>query len=150
MKDPHRPRDLIYDIEEICAVDGHIAPVDEGYYNAFLKLNQQDIERLAVAVMLDQEKEVRRLAADGLDSVAIERVAGFVANTFTAISIGLEQCDAFGRLGLFARVGPEPSVEICEALAEKRQVIQPMISNTVRRTLPWLLSREVSQGQLPL
>jgi vacuolar-type H+-ATPase subunit H len=145
-----RPRDVIDAIEEICAVHGHVEPVDEEYYDDFLKLNQQEIERLAVAVMLDHEKEVRRLAARRLDPAAIERVARLVENTFVAISIGLERCDAFGRLGFVARVGSEPSAEMSEALAEKRQMIEPIITNMVRLTLPWLLSREISQGQLPL
>ena len=50
-----------------------------------------------------------------------------------------------------ARVGPEPwDVDMDEALEERHAEIAPVIENTVRRTLPWLLSREVTQGQLPL
>jgi hypothetical protein len=120
------------------------------YYQAFLELTQPEVEKLAVAVMLDQEKEIRRLAntCAGLD--AVERVAKLVRNVFTAISIGLGRFDVFGRLGFVGRVGPEPTVEMDEALNQRFAEIEPIITNTVRRTLPWLLSREVTQGQLPL
>jgi len=35
-------------------------------------------------------------------------------------------------------------------MQRKFELIEPMITNIVRRTLPWPLSREVSQSQLPL
>ena len=47
---PGRPKDIIGFIEELAAQSGHIEPVDEGCYQAFLELMQQQIEKLAVAV----------------------------------------------------------------------------------------------------
>jgi hypothetical protein len=145
-----RPKDIIDYIEALAAENGHFEPVDEDYYQAFFELTQPQIEKLAVAVMLDQEREVRRLAGGRTSPESIERVAKLVRNTFTGISLGLARFDAFGRLGLVARIGPEPTVEIDDARHRKFQLIEPMITNIVRRTLPWLLSREVSQSQLPL
>ena len=57
----NRPKDIIDYIEALAAQNGHFEPVDEEYYQAFLELTQPQIEKLAVAVMLDHEKEVRRL-----------------------------------------------------------------------------------------
>ncbi|MEO8429814.1 MAG: hypothetical protein ABI651_22220 [Verrucomicrobiota bacterium] len=73
--------------------------------------------------MLDQEKEVRR-------------VAKLIRNAFTGISIGLARFDAFGRLGFVGRIGPDPSVEMDEAMERKFAVAETMITNIVRRTLP--------------
>jgi hypothetical protein len=146
----NRPKDIIDYIEALAAENGHFEPVDEDYYQAFLELTQPQIEKLAVAVMLDQEKEVRRLAAGRSNPESVERVARLVRNMFTGISIGLARFDAFGRLGFVARIGPEPTVEIDEEMQRKFELIEPMITNIVRRTLPWLLSREVSQSQLPI
>ncbi len=41
-------------------------------------------------------------------------------------------------------------VDMDDALERRYAEIAPMIENIVRRTLPWLLSREISQSQLPL
>lgn len=148
--DPERPKDIIDAIEKIAAEAGHFEPVDEDYYQAFLDLTQPEIEKLAVAVMLDHEREVRRLANGKADPAAVAQVSRLVRNMFTAISIGLGRFDAFGRFGFVARIGEEPTVDVDEAMQRKFEVVEPMITNIVRRTLPWLLSREVSQSQLPL
>jgi hypothetical protein len=58
----NRPKDIIDCIEALAAENGHFEPVDEDYYLSFLDLTQPEIEKLAVAVMLDREKEVRRLS----------------------------------------------------------------------------------------
>lgn len=150
MTEPRRPKDIIDYIEAFAAENGHFEPVDEDYYQAFLELTQAQIEKLAVAVMLDQEKEVHRLAGGQTSEESVERVANLVRNMFTGISIGLARFAAFGRLGFVARIGPEPTVEMDEAMERKFELVEPMITNVVRRTLPWLLSREVNQSQLPL
>ena len=150
MSEPERPKDIIDAIEKIAAEAGHFEAVDEDYYQAFLELTQPQIEKLAVAVMLDHEREVRRLANGKADAAAVARVSKLVRNMFTAISIGLARFDAFGNLGFVARIGPEPTVEIDAAMQQKFELVEPMITNIVRRALPWLLSREVSQSQLPL
>jgi hypothetical protein len=80
----------------------------------------------------------------------VARVSKFVRNRFTGISLGFARFDAFGNFGFVARIGFEPTVEMDEIMAEKFKLIEPMITNIVRRTLPWLLSREISQTHLPL
>jgi len=147
----NRPKDIIDCIEQIAAQSGNFEPVDENYYQAFLELTQPQIEKLAVLVMLSHEQEVRRLAGGSTDPAAVDRVSKLVRNVFVGISIGLARFDAFGQLGFFARIGPEPfDVKMDDALNHRYEVIAPMITNIVRRTLPWLLSREVIQSQLPL
>ena len=121
------PEDIIDVIEEIAAQSGHIEPVDENYYQAFLELTQPQIEKLAVAVMLDQEREVRRLAGGKSDSTAVARVSKLVRSNFRAISIGLARFDAFGRLGFVSRIGFEPEPETDEALERRYKEIAPMI-----------------------
>lgn len=97
----NRPKDLIDFIEQMAAQSGYIEAVDENYYQAFLQLSQQQVEKLAVAVMLDQEREVRRLAGGKTDADTVARVAGFIQKVFWTISIGLARFDAFGGLDLF-------------------------------------------------
>jgi hypothetical protein len=150
MNAPKRPKDIIDHIEALAAEHGHFEPVDENYYQAFVELNQPQIEKLAIALMLDQEKEVRRLAGSKTDPAAVARVSKFVRNMFTGISLGFARFDAFGNFGFVARIGFEPTVEMDEIITEKFKLVEPMITNIVRRTLPWLLSREISQSQLPL
>lgn len=150
MNDPSRSKDIIDHIEAIAAEQGHFEPVDENYYQAFVELNQPQIEKLAIALMLDQEKAVRQLAAGKTDPAAVARVSKFIRNMFTGISLGFARFDAFGNFGFVARIGFEPTVEMDEIMAEKFKLVEPMITNIVRRTLPWLLSREISQTQLPL
>ena len=40
--------------------------------------------------------------------------------------------------------------KIGDAMQQKFELVEPMVTNIVRRALHWLLSREVSQSQLPL
>jgi hypothetical protein len=127
-----RPKDLIDRIEAIAAEHGYFEPVDENYYQAFVELNQSQIEKLAIALMLDQEKEVRRLAGGKADSAAVASVSKFVRIMFTGISLGFARFDAFGNFGFVARVGFEPTVEMDEIMAEKFKVVEPMIMNIVR------------------
>ena len=150
MNDPNRPKDIIDHIEAVAAGHGHFEPVDENYYQAFVELNQPQIEKLSIALMLDQEKEVRHLAGSKTDPAAVAKVSNFVRNMFTGISLGFARFDAFGNFGFVARIGFEPTVEMDEIMTEKFKLVEPMITNIVRRTLPWLLSREISQSQLPL
>jgi hypothetical protein len=125
--------------------------VDENYYREFLQLTQPQIEKLAVAVMLEHERELRRLTGLRSEAAAVDRVAKLVQNVFHAISIGLARFEAFGRLVLASRIGPKPwEVDLADALERRHEEVAPMIENIVRRTLPWLLSREVSQSELPL
>jgi hypothetical protein len=156
--EPERPKDIknpsltpITDfIEKRAAEHGHFARVDEDYYRRFIQLTQPQIEKLAVAVMLEEEREVRRLAGGRSDAAAVDRVAKLVQNLFHAISIGLARFDAFGRIVLVARIGPKLwETDLADALECRHEEIAPMIENIVRRTLPWLLSREV-QSELPL
>jgi hypothetical protein len=138
-------------IEKFAAESGHFEGVDEDYYRAFLELSQAQIEKLTMAIMLSHERDVRRLAGGLTNSAAVDRVTKLVRNVFHAISIGLAQFDAFGQLGFVSRIGPKPwDVDMDEPLERKHAEIAPMIENTVRRDLPWLLSREITQGQLPL
>ena len=150
MNEPNRPKDLIDHVEALAAEHGHFEPVDEDYYQAFVDLTQPHIEKLAIALMLDQEKEVRRLAASTTDPEAVARVSKFIRNMFTGISLGFARFDAFGNFGFVARIGFEPTVEMDAIMDAKFKLVEPMITNIVRRTLPWLLSREISQSQLPL
>ena len=90
-----RPRDIIDAIEKIAAEAGHFEAVDEDYYEAFLELTQPQIEKLAVAVMLDHEREVRRdtgrRSAAQPDPTMVGRPAlGRRLGSFEAPSVGPE------------------------------------------------------------
>lgn len=141
MNSSERSEDIVDFIERMAAESGHFEPVDENYYRAFLHLTQQEIEKLAVAVMLAQEKEVRRLAGGRSTPQSVAEVARFIRAMFTAISFGVARFDAFGRLGFVARIGDDPTEEMWDAMDDRFQLIEPMITNTIRVALPWLLSR---------
>jgi hypothetical protein len=142
-------RDKVTDVvKRFAAEHREIEGIDENYYRAFLELTQAQVEKLAVAVMLGHEREVRRLAGGRTDAAAVQRV---VRSFLHAISTGLARFDPFGRLVFVSRIGPKPwDVDTDDALERRYAEIAPMIENIVRRTLPWLLSREISQSQLPL
>jgi hypothetical protein len=151
MNPPRRPRDLIDAIEAIAAEHGNIVAIDADYYRDFLGLTQKQIEKLTVAIMLEHEREVRRLSGGQTHTAAVAQISTFVQAVMVTISIGLAQFDVFGRLIFVARRGPEPAeVELDAALEQKLAEIAPIVTNLVRRTLPWLLSREMTQGELGL
>jgi hypothetical protein len=138
-------------VEKLAAENGYFEGIDANYYHGFLELTQPQVQKLAVAVMLDQERTVRKLAEGHTDAAAVQRVTEFVRTVFYVISIGLSRFDPFGRLVTVARIGPKPwDVDMDEALERRYAEIAPMIENIVRRALPWLLSREISQSELPL
>jgi hypothetical protein len=143
--EPERPRDIkspsltpITDfIEKRAAEHGHFAPVGEDYYREFLQLTQPEIEKLAVTVLLEEEREVRRLASGRSDTAAVDRVAKLVRDVFHAISMGLARFNALGRLGFVSRIGPKPwETDLAGTLERRYAEIAPMI--------------EVSQSELPL
>jgi hypothetical protein len=71
---PNDPGDIIDEIEKIAAEAGHFEAVDEDYYQAFIELTQPQIEKLAIALMLDQERPVRQLAGGKTDPAAVARI----------------------------------------------------------------------------
>ncbi len=144
-----RPREIIDYVEKICAESGDFEAVDEEYYQAFLHLTQSEIENMTVIMMLDRQKDIREIARDHPDE-AVQRVSKFMCDGYTSISLGLMRVDIFGRLRFFARIGPEPDLEMYRALEKRLDQIKPVVRRVVRRTLPWLLSLESSQGELPL
>jgi hypothetical protein len=151
MNPRRRPRDLIDAIEAVAAQQGNIEAVDADYYRDFINLTQAQVEKLVVAIMLEHDREVRRLAVTEPKSEAVIRVARLVQNIMFMIGVGLARFDVFGRLTFVSRVGPEPfEVNLDEALKTRLAAIEPVVANLVRRSLPWLLSREMSQGELGL
>lgn len=80
-------------------------------------MTEAQVEKLAVAVMFDQEREVRRLADGRTDAAAVQLVTEFVRTVFHVFSIGLSRFDPFGRLVLVSRIGPKPwDVDMDDAL----------------------------------
>jgi hypothetical protein len=145
-----RPRDVIDLVEKIAGIGGNFNPVDEGHYQGFIDLTCPELERLVVLMMLSQEKEVRRLAHKRSKAGAVRAVSKFIINGIRVISMGLMAVDAFGRVGMFARIGLDPNERMQEALDKRFQEIEPIVEDEVSRTLPWLLSRDGGQGQLAL
>lgn len=145
-------RDEVVDaITNIAAKGGHFAAVNQDYYQSFLDLTHPEIEQLSLVVMLDHEREVVRLAGGTNDAAAVERVAHMIRNVVHVISTGLAQIDVFGRLGFVARVGPEPwEVGMLAPLLERHEQLAPVITNLVRRSLPWILARAKDPNELPL
>ena len=96
---PERPRDtknrsltpITEAIEKLTGEHGHFEGIYENYYQRFLELTEAQVEKLAVAVMLDQEREVRRLADGRTDATAVQRVTEFVRSVFHVISIGVSR-----------------------------------------------------------
>lgn len=151
MNPPRRPRDIIDAIEAIAAQRGNIEAVDADYYRDFINLTQAQVEKLAVAIMLEHDREVRRLAVSDPKNEGVTRVSKLVQSTMLMIGIGLARFDVFGRLTFVSRIGPEPfDVDLDQALDARLAAVEPIVTNLVRRSLPWLLSREMPQGELGL
>lgn len=79
MSQPDRPKDLIDFIEEMAAKDSNFLPVSGDYYQAFLDLSQPQVEKLAVAVILAVEEEVRWLTAGKADFAFVDFPANIEA-----------------------------------------------------------------------
>lgn len=142
-----RPKDIIDAMQEIAAKNGSFQPVDEAYYESFLDLTAADFERLTIVMMLNHEKEIRRLSGGRTDADAIEAVAQFIARVLHIMSMGLGTLDGVANFGITARVGPEPSPEMAERLNKSRVEARPVIKDVVERFLPWLLTKEGKQGR---
>jgi hypothetical protein len=136
---PRQPGNALEASQALCAEQGKFAAVDEEYYRAFLNLTPTQVESIAIALLLDNETTVRRLAVAHADPVA--RVARFLVNGFATLSTGILQFDAFGRPRCCAPIGPEPSEAMNAAIDARLEEIQPMVLGTVRHMLPWLESR---------
>lgn len=63
--------------------------MDEDYYRDFISLTQTQIEKLAVAIMLEHDREVRRLSTGKEIKAAVAAVAHLVQSTMVAINVGL-------------------------------------------------------------
>lgn len=145
-----RPKDLIDAIEEIAAKNGNFQQVDENYYLSFLELTAADIERLTVVMMLNQEKEVRRISAGRADAESIKAVGKFVTGSLRIMSFGLGALDRIASFGMTARIGPEPTPDMVDRLNKYWDERGPVIEDAVVRSLPWLLSQQSRQTQLPI
>lgn len=145
-----RPKDLIDAIEEIAAKSGNFQQVDESYYLSFLELTAVDIERLTIVMMINQEKEVRRISAGRADADSIKAVGNFVTGSLRIMSFGLGTLDRIASFGITARVGPEPTSEMVERLNKYWDEQSRSIEDTVGRSLAWLLAQQNRQTQLPI
>ena len=130
---PKSPGDLIEVIEDICGKQGSVAEVSPDYYDAFLALNDAEMEVLACAVLNAQAKEARRLTFAEPAAEAPIRLLGFASNTLVAIAIGLARFDDFAQLGLYKRVGPELEPDVYDALRGKIAKSHPVIELALRR-----------------
>jgi hypothetical protein len=129
---PQRPGDIIDFTEDFCARRGSVAEVSPKYYQSFLALSDAEMEAFARAVLSAQAKEARRLAlAEPADGASSELIS-FASNTMVAIAIGIARFGAFGQLGLYKRLGPEPEPEVHDAMMAKIERASPIIERVVR------------------
>ena len=146
-----RPKDLIDAIEEIAARNGNTQEVGEPFYRAFLEMTAADVERLTIIVMLNNEKEVRRLCGGKPDERGITKVTRFSTTSITIMSRGLAMIDMFGVYGMTARIGPEPTPDTDKGLSGLSDRIAPWVQDAVRRALPWFLQQpQARQATLSL
>jgi len=136
---PRPPGNALEAFQALCAEQGKFAAVDQEYYRTFLSLTQAQVESIAIGLMLGHEATVRGLSGTHADPVA--RVARFILNGFATLSTGILQFDAFGRPRSCAPIGPEPSQATDAAIDARLEEIQPIVLETVRHMLPWLVSR---------
>ena len=137
-------------VEALAAINGCVVELDQGYYDRFLGLSQQDVEKLTVMLMMDQSKSIWNITRGKSTNDAIEKAARLVNNIIYVMGNGLSVFNMFGSITMTARVGQLPTKQVGMAVKKKCADIEPIVSNTVRRTLPWFLSRDMAQGQLPL
>jgi len=129
---PKRPRDIIDHVEDFCGLTDSVVEVGPEYYDAFLALNDAEMEVLAHAVLNAQTKEARRLIFADPAAEAPARLIRFASNTISVIAIGLARFNGSAQLGLYKRVGPEPEPDVHDALTEKVTSARPIIELAVR------------------
>jgi hypothetical protein len=130
---------------------GSAGPPGQSWHCRFVAASHDCEEK---ASRIQGRSGINAAAVDGreqqTDPAAVARVSKLVRNVIGTIGMGVARFDAFGWLGFVSRIGFEPEPETDESLERRYEETAPIIENTVRRTLPWLLSREISQRELPL
>ncbi len=145
-----RKRDIIDHLEEIAARSGSFQKVSEATYQEFVNLSDSEIDRLSMVIMLNQEKDVDRLAGNLPKAEAVKRVTEFVEGFLWMIGRGFCAVDLHGGLVMTARDGPEPSDEMSEKIKLFRLRSRAVVEETVIRALPWFLEQKNRQRLLHL
>jgi hypothetical protein len=142
--------DLLDLLDQIGRRDGNVQAVGPHYYASFAALQPDEVERITMVLMLNHEKEVRRISKGSFDDPAIEAVSGFVERVFFVMEVGLGAIDGFGTFVMTARDGQEPTAEESAAMEHARESFRPWITDAVRRFLPWQLAQGNRQPSLAL
>lgn len=145
-----RKKDIIDHIEELAAKSGSFQKVSEQTYQEFINLSDAEIDRLSVIIMLNQEKDVGRIAGNLSKAEAVKRVTEFVAGFLWMMGRGFCAVDIHGGLVMTARDGPDPSGETAEKMKRFRKTSQPLVEETVTRALPWFIEQKNRQRLLHL
>ena len=145
-----RKRDIIDHLEEIAARSGSFQKASEATYQEFVNLSDSEIDRLSMVIMLNQEKDVDRLAGNLPKAEAVKRVTEFVEGFLWMIGRGFCAVDLHGGLVMTARDGPEPSDEMSEKIKLFRLRSRAVVEETVIRALPWFLEQKNRQRLLHL
>lgn len=145
-----RKKDIIEHLEEIAARSGSFQKVSEKTYQEFINLSDAEIDRLSVVIMLNQEKDVDRLAGNLPKAEAVKRVTEFVDGFLWMIARGFCAVDIHGGLVMTARDGPDPSEKMSEKIELFRKRSRLLVEETVIRALPWFLEQKNRQRLLHL
>ena len=129
---PERPRDIIDDVEDLCAERGCLADVSPDYYDAFLTLSDVEMEVLARAALNSQAKCARRLTFAEPAAEAPARLIQLASSSLSVIAIGSARINVFAKYGLYKRVGPEPEPDVYDALMAKIAKARSIIEQIVR------------------
>ena len=134
---PERPRNIIDDVEDLCAERGFLAEVGPEYYDAFLALSDVEMEVLARAVLNAQAKCARRLTFAEPAVEAPARLFRFASTSLSIIAIGSARINVFAKYGLYKRVGPEPEPDVYDALmariAKARSIIEQIVRDFIQQ-----------------
>lgn len=131
--------DVIDALEQIARKHGQVQFVGPAYYAAFASVTAEEVERLSVLVIMNHEREVRRLSKGAADDDAVDAVSTFVGRALGMIAHGFAMIDGFGSFVITARDGPETTAEEDAALGRALESAKPWIRDAVRRFLPWCL-----------
>ncbi|MCC5835088.1 MAG: hypothetical protein JJU20_10175 [Opitutales bacterium] len=143
-------KDIIETIEKMALDGGWKTDIDEGYFEDFLKLSLDDLERLTVTLMFSKEKSIRRRYAEHPNTSQVPATVKEIETMLFLMSRGHLQINVFSRPQIAAIGNAHPTPEMEERLNAFLRKMHPFIHNTVQSALPWFLSRDKPQQELPL
>ena len=127
---PERPRVIVDYLDDLFVLRASLDEISLEHYDAFLALNDADLEVLAHAVLNAKAKEARRLALINPANEAPARLVQLVSSAVSSIATGWARFNDFAQYELYKR--NPPPLYLQDALKRKVANAHPIIERAVR------------------